>query len=44
MNEPFNVQYAEETIPMFARWFGSWQISVQRLEFRSPELTRLYDR
>ena len=39
-----NVRYAEETIPVFARWFGSWQISVQRLAFSSPELTRRYDR
>ncbi len=44
MNEPFNVRYAAETIPVFARWFGSWQLSVQRLAFSSPELTRLYDR
>ena len=44
MHEPFNLRYAEETIPVFARWFGSWQISVQRLAFSSPELTRLYDR
>lgn len=44
MNEPFNVRYAEETIPVFARWFGSWQVSVQRLAFSSPELTRRYDR
>jgi demethylmenaquinone methyltransferase/2-methoxy-6-polyprenyl-1,4-benzoquinol methylase len=44
MNEPSSIRYAEETIPVFARWFGSWQISVQRQAFRSPELTRLYDR
>ena len=44
MNEPFNVRYAAETIPVFARWFGSWQLSVQRLAFSSPEITRLYDR
>ena len=44
MNGPFNLRYAEETIPVFARWFGSWQISVQRLPFSSPELTRRYDR
>ena len=43
MNEPFNLRYAEQTIPVFARWFGSWQVSVQRLPFSSPELTRLYD-
>ena len=39
-----NVRYAEETIPVFARWFGSWQVSVQRLAFSSPELSRRYDR
>jgi hypothetical protein len=38
-----NVRYAEETIPVFARWFGSWQVSVQRLAFSSRELTRRYD-
>ena len=44
MNERLSVQYAEGTIPVFARWFGSWQVSVQRQPFSSPELTRLYDR
>ena len=39
-----NVRYAEETIPVFARWFGSWQVSVQRLAFSSPELAHRYDR
>lgn len=38
-----NIQYAEETIPVFDQRFGTWQISVQRLGFSSPELTRLYD-
>jgi demethylmenaquinone methyltransferase/2-methoxy-6-polyprenyl-1,4-benzoquinol methylase len=41
MNE---AQYANETIPVFARWFGSWQISVRRQPFSTSELTRLYDR
>ena len=46
---PFNVRYGNarygaETIPVFSQWLGSWQISVQRLAFHSPELTRLYDR
>ena len=44
MNEPFNVRLAEETIPVFDRWFGSWLISVQRQPFSSTELTRFYDR
>ncbi len=39
-----NVQYADQTIPVFARWFGSWQISVRRLAFSAPELARFYDR
>lgn len=31
------------TIPVFAHWFGSWQISVQRRALSVPELTRRYD-
>lgn len=42
--ESFNIGYADQTIPVFARWFGSWRISVQRLAYSSPELTRRYDR
>ncbi len=42
--ETFNIGYADQTIPVFARWFGSWRISVQRLAYSSPELTRRYDR
>ena len=33
----------EETIPVFVRRFGSWKLSVQRVAFRSSELSRLYD-
>ena len=33
----------DHTIPVFARWFGSWQISVQRRALSVPELTRRYD-
>ena len=44
LNEPINVRYAKETIPVFTGRFGSWQVSLQRLAFSSPELTRLYDR
>ena len=43
LNDPSNVPYDEETIPVFARWFGSWKISVQRRAFSSPQLTRFYD-
>jgi demethylmenaquinone methyltransferase/2-methoxy-6-polyprenyl-1,4-benzoquinol methylase len=39
-----NVGYAEETIPVVSRRFGSWQISVRRLAFSSPELVRQYDK
>lgn len=35
---------AEETnIPVFARWFGSWQISIQRRALSLDELTQRYD-
>ena len=43
MNEPLTPRYADETIPVFARGFGSWRVSVQRLAFSAPELTRRYD-
>ncbi len=36
--------HPEETIPVFARWFGSWQVSVERRALSVPELTRRYDR
>jgi demethylmenaquinone methyltransferase/2-methoxy-6-polyprenyl-1,4-benzoquinol methylase len=32
------------TIPVFARWFGSWKISVQRRAFSTTELANAYDR
>ena len=35
---------SDQTIPVFAGWLGSWRISVQRLAYSSPELTRRYDR
>ena len=47
---PFNVDQEpgpfdrEKTIPVFARWFGSWQVSVRRRAFSGAELTRRYDR
>ena len=40
---PSNDQYDEETIPVFARWFGSWRFSLQRRALSSPQLTRFYD-
>ena len=42
--ESSNIGYADQTIPVFAGWFGSWRISVQRLAYSTPELTRRYDR
>lgn len=31
------------TIPVYARWFGSWQVSVQRRALSVGELTQRYD-
>jgi demethylmenaquinone methyltransferase/2-methoxy-6-polyprenyl-1,4-benzoquinol methylase len=39
----FNSRYLEQTIPIYTRWIGSWQISLQRRMFSSPELVRRYD-
>ena len=44
VKESSRIRNAAETIPVFARRFGSWQLSVQRLAFSSPELTHRYDR
>jgi demethylmenaquinone methyltransferase/2-methoxy-6-polyprenyl-1,4-benzoquinol methylase len=33
-----------QTIPVFARWFGSWQLSLRRRAMSVDELTRAYDR
>ena len=43
LNDPSNVLYDEEMIPVFARWIGSWRISLQRRALSSPQLTRFYD-
>jgi len=34
----------DEAIPVFARWIGSWRISLQRRAMSTPQLTRSYDR
>ena len=34
---------ADNTIPVYAQWFGSWRISVQRRALSIRELTRRYD-
>jgi len=44
INESFRTGNIEGTIPVFARRFGSWQLSLQRHAFSSTELTHLYDR
>ncbi|MGI9382600.1 MAG: class I SAM-dependent methyltransferase [Methyloligellaceae bacterium] len=44
LNTPSHVQFDEETIPVFARWFGSWRVSLQRRALSAPQLTRSYDR
>ena len=43
-NVPAGFRYDEETIPVLARWFGSWQISLRRRPLSAHELTRSYDR
>ena len=43
LNTPSNVLYDEETIPLFARWIGSWRISLQRRALSSAQLARFYD-
>ncbi|MDJ0788128.1 MAG: methyltransferase domain-containing protein [Myxococcota bacterium] len=35
---------ANATIPVFARWFGSWQLSIERRALSLPELSQRYDR
>lgn len=43
--EPLSgIQSDRETIPVFARWFGSWRLSLHRRALSRPELTRSYDR
>lgn len=44
INAAFKSGTPEETIPVFAQRFGSWQLSVERQAFSTRELTRLYDR
>ncbi|MEM1201374.1 MAG: class I SAM-dependent methyltransferase [Pseudomonadota bacterium] len=34
---------AEPVIPVFKRWFGTWQISVARRAYTSQQLSRFYD-
>ncbi len=39
-----NADKEDVAIPVFSRWFGSWQISVERRAMSSFELIRNYDR
>ena len=43
LNNPSNLLYNEEAIPVFARWFGSWRFSLHRRALSLPQLTRSYD-
>jgi demethylmenaquinone methyltransferase/2-methoxy-6-polyprenyl-1,4-benzoquinol methylase len=42
-NTPTSSRYDEETIPVLARWFGSWRISLERRALSALQLTRCYD-
>ena len=43
MNTSGTAPDEDNTIPVFARWFGSWRISVQRRAMSTPQLARFYD-
>ncbi len=43
MTPPRTSCQSEQTIPVFAHWFGSWQISLRRLPFHAAELSEAYD-
>lgn len=43
MTDTYVLAPVNNTIPVFARWFGSWQISVERRALSVPELARRYD-
>lgn len=40
---PSGAPYDEEAIPVFARWFGSWRVSLQRRALSPPQLAHCYD-
>jgi len=44
LSAPPDPRDREETIPVLARWFGSWQISLRRRAMSGRELARCYDR
>jgi hypothetical protein len=41
---PPDLRCHEETIPVLAIWFGSWQISLRRRAMSGRELARCYER
>ena len=41
---PLPYRQEDETIPVLARWVGSWQITLRRRVLSAPELARSYDR
>ncbi len=43
LSHPAVGRYDEETIPVFARWFGSWRLSLQRRALSATQLSRYYD-
>lgn len=43
MTDTYALPSTNHTIPVFTRWFGSWQISVERRPFGLEELTHRYD-
>lgn len=43
-SEPRTGSPDDETIPVFARWIGSWRLSLQRRALSAPQLGHFYDR
>ncbi|WP_299615297.1 class I SAM-dependent methyltransferase [Pelagibius sp.] len=44
LHAPAKTPFDDGTIPVLARWVGSWQISLRRRVLSQQELTRSYDR
>jgi hypothetical protein len=38
-----SLDFNDVKIPVFERWFGSWQVSVNRRGFEASELSAAYD-
>ena len=41
---PYDTPDDRDPIPVFARWLGSWRVSVHRRGLSAPQLARSYDR